>query len=156
MGNNISKNISYNEAVRSSVAQRYGLNNRPNIDILKQMKITAENVFQPAREHFNVPLFISSFYRSLAVNRKAGGSSSSSHMRGEAIDIDCDVFGEITNAELFDWLRENVEFDQLIWEFGTHKNPAWVHVSYSEGNNRGQVLVAYTDDKGRTKYKNWE
>ena len=151
--NRISQNISYAEATRSNAAQRYGLKNDPPPNILSAMRVTAEMVFQPARQHFGVPMFISSFYRSPEVNRRIGGSANSQHCTGQAIDIDADVYGGITNTELFEWLRKNVCFDQLIWEFSNPDGtPAWVHVSYNLGKNRGQVLKAYKVNN-QTKYK---
>jgi hypothetical protein len=104
------------------------------------------------REHFGVPIAITSGYRSPALNDLIGGSSSSQHSKGEAIDVDADVFGGTTNADIFNYLREHTDFDQLIWEFGTNENPAWVHVSYKKENNRGEVLMAYKE-KGLTRYK---
>ncbi len=149
----ISEHISYNEAVRSETAIRYGLNNTPDEKALANMKLTAEKVFEPARLHFNVPMYISSFYRSFEVNAKIGGSPTSDHCFGKPIDIDCDVFGGITNLQLLYWIKDNLEFDQLIWEFDNPDgSPAWVHVSYSEQNNRNECLRAYKTKEG-TKYE---
>jgi len=138
----ISKNISYKEATRSETAKRRGIENDPNPDQLENMKHVAENVFQPLREHFGCPIYISSFFRSEELNRAIGGSSSSTHMKGEAIDLDADVYGRISNGVIFNYIKENLEFDQLIWEFGDGKNPDWVHVSLSKNNNRNQILIA--------------
>lgn len=159
----ISKHISYKEAIRSTTAKRYNIDNTPNDFQLANMKLVAENCFEPARNHFDHPLFVSSFSRSLLLNnhRKIRGSKSSQHMSGvytkleeSAIDIDNDVYSTgPTNSEIFHWLKDNVEFDQLIWEYGNDDEPAWVHVSYRKGANRGQVLIAYRNSKGKTKYK---
>jgi hypothetical protein len=109
---------------------------------LENFKKLAENVFQPIREHFGVPIHISSGYRSAALNKAVGGSASSQHCTGEAIDIDMDGTS-ITNAQIFNFIKDNLNFDQMIWEFGTDKNPDWVHVSYeSTGKQRKQILVA--------------
>lgn len=148
----VSKNISYKEATRSSTAKRLGIDNTPDAEQFSNMIHVAENVFQPLREHFGVPIYISSFFRSEALNRAIGGSSSSSHMKGEAIDLDADVFGKISNGVIFNYIKDNLEFDQLIWEFGDGKNPDWVHVSLSKENNRGQILVAKRVD-GKTIYE---
>ncbi len=149
----ISQHISYAEATRSDTARRLGLKNDPPPNILSAMRLTAEMVFEPARLHFGVPLYIGSFYRSPEVNAAIGGSRNSQHCRGLAIDIDADVFGGITNTQLFDWIRDNLEFDQLIWEFSNPDgSPAWVHVSYNLGHNRNQVLIAQKVE-GRTVYK---
>jgi hypothetical protein len=110
-----------------------------HIEIFKKL---AENVFQPIRDHFGVPIRISSGYRSAALNKAIGGASSSQHCKGEAIDIDMDGT-TVTNKQIFDFIKDNVNFDQLIWEFGTDTNPDWVHVSYnSDGAQRKQILKA--------------
>lgn len=138
----ISKNISYKEATHSTTAKRLGIDNTPNAEQMSNMRYVAENVFQPIREHFGVPIYISSFYRSEALNKAIRGSSSSTHIKGEAMDLDADVFGRINNAQIFNYIKDHLEFDQLIWEFGTDDNPAWVHVSLSKRNNRNQILKA--------------
>ena len=148
----LSKNLSVKEVLKSSTAIKHGIANEPSVKHLESLKALAENIFQPMREHFGVPIAITSGYRSAALNDLIGGSSSSQHSKGEAIDVDADVFGGTTNADIFNYLREHTDFDQLIWEFGTNENPAWVHVSYNKGKNRGEVLMAYKD-KGRTRYK---
>jgi len=138
----LSKNLSLAEVTRSETAKRKGISNMPTPEHLENFKKLAENVFQPIREHFGKPIHISSGYRSKALNTAVGGSLSSQHCTGEAIDIDMDGT-EITNAEIFHFIKDNLNFDQMIWEFGTDKNPDWVHVSYeSNGNQRKQILVA--------------
>jgi len=148
----LSKNLSVKEVVKSSTAIKHGIANEPSIGHLESLKALADNVFQPMREHFGVPVAVTSGYRSKALNDLIGGSSSSQHSKGEAIDVDADVFGGTTNADIFNYLREHTDFDQLIWEFGTNENPAWIHVSYNKGKNRREVLMAYKD-KGQTRYK---
>jgi zinc D-Ala-D-Ala carboxypeptidase len=139
----VSQHISLNEATKSQTALRRGIDNTPSEEVLNSMKIVAEKCFEPIRNHHGKAIGISSFYRSPELNKAIGGSRTSDHCRGRAIDIDADIYNNgITNAEIFHWLRENVEFDQLIWEYGTDSNPAWVHVSYRPGENRGQVLKA--------------
>jgi zinc D-Ala-D-Ala carboxypeptidase len=139
MKGNISFNITYEEATYSATAERLHLKNDPPEDVIKRMRLVATRVFQPAREHFKKPIEIGSFYRSGALNRAVGGAIGSAHETGEAIDMDAIGF---SNAELFHYIRENLEFDQLIWEFGTDKEPDWVHVAYREGRNRKEVLKA--------------
>lgn len=117
------------------------------------MQALAENVFEPLREHFGHPIYITSFYRSPELNKAIGGSPSSQHCKGEAIDID-DVIGESTNADFFNYIKDNLDFDQLIWEFGNDGSPNWVHVSYRASNNRGNVLKAVKEN-GKTKYTLW-
>ena len=138
----ISKYISYNEATRSQTAVRHGLDNTPNEEQLQNMIAVATEVFDKVRENFGVPLYVSSFFRSYEVNRKARGSRTSQHMTGEAIDIDCDVYGGVRNIEVLNWIRENLDFDQLIAEYpDKNGNPSWVHVSYStKRKNRKQVF----------------
>lgn len=148
----VSKNISYKEATHSTTAKRLGIDNTPDAEQFSNMIYVAENVFQPIREHFNTPIYISSFFRSEGLNRSIKGSVNSTHMKGEAMDLDADVYEGVTNAEIFNYIKDNLEFDQLIWEFGTDENPSWVHVSLSKRNNRNQVLKAYKVD-GKTKYE---
>lgn len=148
----VSKNITYKEATHSTTAKRLGIDNTPNAEQFSNMVHVAENVFQPIREHFNVPIYVSSFFRSEDLNKAIKGSSSSTHMKGEAMDLDADVYGKVTNAQIFHYIKDNLEFDQLIWEFGTEQEPAWVHVSLSKNNNRNQILVA-KKVKGKTVYE---
>ena len=138
----ISKNITYKEATRSDTAKRLSIDNTPDAEQLENMKRVAENVFQPVRENFDCTIYVSSFFRSEELNKAMKGSSSSTHMKGEAMDLDADVFGKVTNAQIFHYIKDNLEFDQLIWEFGTDDNPAWVHVSLSKTNNRNRILKA--------------
>jgi len=156
--NNISKNISYIEATKSLTAIRFGIENTPNKEQLSNMKKLAEKIFQPIREHFNKPIGISSFFRSPAINETIGGSVKSQHCLGQAIDIDADIINNgITNKEIFDYIKSNLNFDQLIWEFGDNTNPNWVHVSYVlDSENRNQILIAYKNSQGNTIYKNYE
>lgn len=139
----ISENITYAEAFKSQTAVRKKIKNTTNDpEILKNMKHVAENIFEPIRKHFGKPIGISSFYRSPELNISVGGSKTSQHVTGEAIDIDADIFGGLTNKEIFDFVKSNLDYDQLIWEFGTAKNPAWVHVSLKRvGKNRKQILT---------------
>jgi hypothetical protein len=147
----LSKNLALAEVTRSETAKRKGISNMPTPEHLENFKKLAENVFQPIREHFGVPIHISSGYRSKALNTAVGGSLSSQHCTGEAIDIDMDGTS-ITNAQIFHFIKDNLNFDQLIAEFPVNSNPAWVHVSYeSSGKQRKQILVAKKVG-GATKY----
>lgn len=137
---NISKHISYAEATKSQAAIRHGYDNNPNAEQLENMKLVANKCFEPLREAKGIPIGVSSFFRNTFVNFLVKGAKTSQHPEGKAIDIDGDIFGGITNAEIFYWLRDNVQFDQLIWEYGNDENPAWVHVSYNSGRNRMEVL----------------
>lgn len=138
----ISKHISYREAIHSHTAKKLGIKNEPNEAQLENMKLIAEKIFEPLREYVSGPIKVSSFFRSKALNKAIGGSKTSQHILGLAIDLD-DVYGFKTNAEMFKWIKENLSFDQLIWEFGDNDNPDWIHVSYvSEEDNRCQCLKA--------------
>lgn len=137
----LSKNLALAEVIRSETAKRLGIDNTPTPEALENLKALAKEVFQPIRDHFKKPIYISSGYRSETLNRALKGAQNSQHMVGQAIDIDMD-HTDITNAEVFEFIKDNIEFDQLIWEFGTDENPAWVHVSYREGENRGKILKA--------------
>lgn len=145
----ISNHISYYEGTYSPTAVAKGLNNEPSLNQLKAMRLVAVKCFEPLRMWANVPLSINSFFRGKELNAAIGGSSTSQHCKGEAIDIDGK--GKISNAKIFHFLKENVEFDQIIAEFPVNGEPAWVHVSYSEMGNRGQILVA-TKVNGKTVY----
>jgi hypothetical protein len=147
----ISKHVSYREGVYSRTAERLGLKNDPTDEHLANMKLIAEKVFEPLRVHVGGPIKINSFYRGPELNKAVGGSSKSQHCHGQAIDID-DTFGHATNAEMYKYIKENLNFDQMIWEFGTDENPNWVHVSYvSEDKNRNRCLKAYKENN-KTKY----
>jgi hypothetical protein len=151
----LSKNLSLVEATKSATAIKHGIANEPTQEHLQNLKLVAENVFQPIREHFGKPLAVSSGYRSKALNDLIGGSKSSQHSKGQALDLDADVFGGFTNADVFFFIKENLEFDQMIWEFGTNENPDWVHVSYKKAENRSEILIAYKDEVRRTRYRKW-
>ena len=147
----ISKHISYKEGVYSITATRRGINNTPNDEQLNNMEKIADEVFEPLRGWAGGPIKINSFFRSPELNTAIGGSAKSQHCHGQAIDLD-DTFGRATNAEMFHYIKEHSDFDQLIWEFGDDDNPDWVHVSYvSPEENRNRCLKAYRDD-GKTKY----
>lgn len=145
----ISEHISWEEAVGSATASRLGIANRPNPEQLEAMKALAENVFEPLRTHIGKPIIVTSFFRSPALNKAINGSKSSQHMKGEAIDIKGST--GVKNSDIFNHIKQELEFDQLIWEFGTNKEPAWIHVSYSTTHNRRQVLRA-SKKQGKTLY----
>tara|TARA_R110002012_G_scaffold302267_1_gene503097 strand:- start:333 stop:788 length:456 start_codon:yes stop_codon:yes gene_type:complete len=148
----ISKHISYKEGVYSITATRRGINNTPNDEQLSNMELIAEEVFEPLRVYVGGPIKINSFFRSPDLNTAIGGSKTSQHCKGQAMDID-DTFGKMTNAEMYHWIKDNLNFDQMIWEFGDDDNPDWVHVSYvSTEDNRNRCLKAYREN-GKTKYK---
>jgi zinc D-Ala-D-Ala carboxypeptidase len=139
----ISKHITYEEATRSEKATQLGLKNDPNEEQLICMQNVAEHIFEPLREYFKVPIYISSFFRSIEVNHEVGGAQTSKHLLGQAMDIDADMFGKITNKQIFDYIRLNLDFDQLIDEaIGKDGTGGWVHCSYvSAEKNRHSVLT---------------
>mgnify|MGYP003139867827 CR=1 FL=1 len=147
----ISKHVSYKEGIRSNTATRLNIINEPNEEQLKNMKLLAEKVFEPLRKEVGGPIKVNSFFRCPELNKAIGGSKTSQHCHGQAIDID-DTFGHKSNAEMYYFIKSELDFDQMIWEFGTDKNPDWVHVSYvSPEKNRNRCLKAYKEN-GRTKY----
>jgi zinc D-Ala-D-Ala carboxypeptidase len=146
----LSEHITMKEATRSNTAVRFNIENFPSNETIISMQAVAENIFEPLRKYINEPIYISSFYRSPELNKTIGGSTRSQHCKGEAIDID-DVYSKkFTNADYFNFIKDNLTFDQLIWEFGDHKSPDWVHVSYAL-NNRNRILKAYKEN-GKTTY----
>jgi zinc D-Ala-D-Ala carboxypeptidase len=149
---NISKHISYREGTFSVTAKRLGLDNEPDEKQLENMRLLAENIFEPLREYVGKPIKINSFFRSPELNRAIGGSSKSQHCKGQAIDID-DTYGNMKNYGMYNFIKENLDFDQMIWEFGDDENPDWLHVSYvSEEENRNRCLKAVRENS-KTVYK---
>ena len=150
---NISKHFTYKEGVYSNTATRLGLKNEPTEEYEGIMELLSEKVFEPLRMHVNGPIKINSFYRGPELNKAIGGSSKSQHCNGQAMDID-DTYGYMSNADMYEYIKNNLSFDQMIWEFGSDKNPDWVHVSYvNEEANRNRCLLAYKDQDNKTKYK---
>ena len=148
----ISDHISYKEATFSQTALRLDLDNNPNEEQLECMKEIAEAVFEPLRKWVGGPVKINSFFRGEPVNSAIGGSKRSQHMKGQAMDLD-DTYGHKTNAEMYHFIKDNLDFDQLIWEFGDDENPNWVHVSFVTGRpNRKTLTIAYKEG-GKTRYK---
>ena len=151
----LSENLTLAEVIKSNTAKRLGIDNTPTEEHLNNLKLVAKNIFQPLREHFKKPINVSSGYRSKALNDATPGSSpTSQHCSGEALDLDQDgMTTGITNKMIFEYIKNNLNFDQLIWEFGTDSNPDWVHVSYeSSGRQRKQILKAVRVN-GKTTYK---
>ena len=146
----LSKNLTLDEATKSATAIKNGISNKPSSEHLSNLIQIATKIFQPVRDHFQKPIIVSSGYRSKALNDLIGGASGSQHSKGEALDLD----GSVENFLIFEYIKNNLEFDQLIWEFGDDENPDWVHVSYKTENNRGEVLQAVRQN-GRVIYKIW-
>ena len=138
----ISEHISHKEGVYSITATRRGIDNDPNDEQLNNMELLAERVFEPLRKWVGGPIKINSFFRCLELNTAIGGSKKSQHMKGQAIDID-DTFGVVANSDMYNYIKNNLDFDQMIWELGDDDNPNWVHGSYvSKEDNRNRCLRA--------------
>lgn len=155
----LSKNLSLDEVIKSKTAIRWNIDNSPTEDHKVNLVDVANHIFQPLRDHFGKPIIVSSGYRSSALNRVIKGSSSSQHCLGEALDLDNDGLETPTNKEIFDYIKKNLIFDQLIWEFGDDKKPDWVHVSYVDPSRKGrpnrlQILRARKNSAGKTYYEN--
>ena len=150
----LSKNLNLAEVTRSETAKRRKIDNAPTDEHIENLKILAANIFQPMRDHFGKAIYISSGYRSEALNKAIKGSKTSQHCKGEALDIDNDNANNgVTNRDIFEFIRDNLKFDQLINEFPVKGNPSWVHVSYSKTQQRNQILKAYKDSRNITRYK---
>lgn len=143
----LSKYLTYAEGVKSPTAIRLGIDNSPNEEQLNNMKYVATEIFDPVREFVGGPLHASSFFRSKALNAAIGGSSTTSqHMKGQAIDIDADTFGHGSNKEIFKFIKNSLIYDQLIGEYPNIDGDfAWVHVSKVANNNRMEVLIKLKD-----------
>jgi len=141
MSNNrmLSPNLWLNEVITSQTAIRKKIDNTPSEAVILNLIIVAVHVFQRVRDHFGKPIRVSSGYRSPKLNKEVGGSASSQHVTGEALDIQ--GTNGVTNAQIFQYIKDNLDFDQLIWEYGTEGEPAWVHVSYRKKGNRKQVFA---------------
>lgn len=147
----LTANFTLSELIKSGTAERLGIDNYPTQPYIDRLRALAENVLQPLRDHYGVPVTITSGYRSTELNAAIGGSPSSQHRQGEAADLE--IWG-VSNAEAAQWIAENCEFDQLILEFHDYQDPnsGWIHVSYTaERPNRGEMLFAEKVD-GRTQY----
>lgn len=150
----MSKYVTLAEVTKSQTATRQRINNIPNEEQIENLKKVCTLIFDKVREHFGKPIAITSGFRSKNLNIMIGGSVTSQHSEGKALDIDADIYGGLTNKEIFFHIKDYLDFDQLIWEFGTDKNPDWVHVSYNEGKNRKEILKAMSL-YGKTVYKKW-
>lgn len=143
---NLSAHVTLAEFTYSDSAVKHGINNQMSESQIASAKLLCENVFEPLRIYLNTPIKISSGFRSLQLNKMIKGSSTSQHTKGEAMDLQIGSKG-------FNFIKDKLEFDQLIWEFGNDENPSWVHVSFSS-KNRKQVLKA-TKKNGKTIYSNY-
>jgi len=146
----VSEHFALAEFTRSESAKRHGVSNEPTPEHLENIKVLCEKVLEPIRTKFG-PLNISSGYRSKVLNHYIGGALTSQHCEGKAADIDQDDMGSVSNTEIFNYIKDNLDFDQMIWEFGDNNKPDWVHVSYNGAKNRKQILRALKVN-GKTVY----
>jgi hypothetical protein len=147
----LTANFSLNELTQSETALRKGLDNTPPEQIVANLKVLAEKVLQPIREHYGKGVKVNSGYRSPEVNASVGGSRTSDHCKGQAADIE---IPGVANADLAKYIKDSLQFTQLILEFYTPGVPdsGWVHVSYDPSNLKCQVMTAMKKD-GKTVYE---
>ena len=151
----LSNNFSLKELTASQTAERKGISNNPSEDHMNNLKELCDNVLQKIRDHYNKVVSVSSGYRSPELCVSIGSSVNSQHAKGQAADFE--VFG-LSNADLCKWISENLEFDQLILEYHNigEPNSGWIQCSYrADGENRKQILRAYRDEAGKTKYESY-
>ena len=134
---NLSENFKLHELVKSSTASRYGIDNTPNAAQIANLKLVCEKILEPVRANYHKPIIPSSGFRCLELNRRIGSKDSSQHTKGQAVDFE--ITG-VDNKDLFDWIRDNLEFDQLILEFYKSgiPNSGWCHCSFLRVGNRQQ------------------
>jgi len=149
----LSDNLSLSEVIKSNTAIRKGINNSPTDDHLESLEDIANDIFQPLRNALGV-IYVSSGYRSEDLNKAIGGSRKSQHSKGEALDLDNDnKNGAASNTEIFNYIKDNLDFDQLIWEFGTDEKPDWVHVSYTTKRSNRKEILRVRKINGKNKYE---
>ena len=153
----LTANISLDELIKSQVAERKGINNNPSPMQIENLKALAVNILQPLRSQFDKPLIISSGFRCAQLNIEIGSSVHSEHCAdNKSAAADFEISG-VDNKELAEWIRDNLEFDQLILEFYREGEPdsGWIHVSWNSDNNRSQTLKAIKNEEGKTVYTPW-
>jgi len=153
---NLSKNVTLAEVTKNATASKFGIDNTPTPEHMENLKKVLLNVFEKVRECLGGnPIYISCGYRGAAVNAKTKGASKTSfHCSGKALDLDADVFGKVTNSQIFHYIKDNLEYAELIWEYGTDQNPDWVHVAFEEGKNVKETLRCRSVN-GKPKYEAW-
>jgi hypothetical protein len=147
---NLTKNFSLIELTSSETAVRKGIDNTPSQEVVNNLKNLCENVMQPLRDWYGKPINITSGYRSPKLNKAIGGSTTSDHCLGCAIDF---TLPKEDYQKVFEYIKANLPYSQIIWEFGNEQAPQWIHVSYRSSGNRKQSLAAYKNAIGQTKYR---
>ena len=147
---NLSRNFTLSELIKSDTAIRRGINNNPNAEQIEKLKLLCENILQPVRDHFG-RVKVTSGYRSPELCTAIGSSVNSQHAKAEAADFECPG---VDNAELADWIKRELTYDQLILEYYTpgEPNSGWIHCSWVADTPRASFLHAYRQE-GKTKYK---
>ena len=149
----LSKSFTLSEMVKSQVAEREGINNNPSEAQIEALQRLCENVLQPIRDHYGMPVTVSSGFRSALLCTRIGSSINSQHASGQAADFE--IFG-VSNQELVIWIDQNLDYDQMILEFWKgpdEPNSGWVHVSYKKEGNRKELLRAFRNQFGKTQYE---
>ena len=157
MSEQLSEHVTLAEVTKSKTASQLGLDNTPTPEHKENLKKVLTNIFEPLRKGLGGnAIFISCGYRGKAVNEATKGASKTSfHCTGHALDLDADVFGKVTNRQIFDYIKDNLNYSELIYEFGNTSSPDWVHVAFVEGDNSKETLRAYSsmvNGKPKTKY----
>jgi len=151
----LTEHLTLAEVTKSNTAVRLGIDNTPTTEHEINLHLVASEIFEPIRVHFGVAIGISSGYRGKALNKAVGGSKTSDHCKGMALDIDADIYGKLKNVDIFNYIKDNLEFKQLILEYPNKTGDAkWIHVSFDPTNNKGQILIANRVN-GKTKYSNY-
>jgi len=153
----LSKNLSLSEVTYSQTALRRDIDNTPTEEHIENLKYVAEKIFQPIREHFGVPIYVSSGYRGEELNTAIGGSKTSFHRFGMALDLDQDGRNKgVSNCDVFHYIKDNLPFTELIWEFGDEYEPNWVHVAIAPGREEEKKTKIAQRINGKTQYKLWD
>lgn len=147
----LSTNFSLSELTKSETALRHNMDNVPGAVEIASLTMLAVKVLQPVRDHYKMGVKVNSGYRAPEVNASVGGSKTSDHCKGQAADIE---IPGVANAELANWIKDNLKFTQIILEFYTPGIPdsGWVHVSYNPADLKCQCLTAVKEN-GKTVYK---
>lgn len=145
----LSKNLTLKEVTKSATADKKGIDNNPSNSEIANLEAVAINIFQPVRDTIGQPIRVSSGYRCIELNSSIGGSSTSQHCKGEALDLQGI---RSANSEIFNLIKDTMEFDQLIWEFGDDNNPQWVHVSYTTKRDNRKMVLKSIRENGKVRY----
>lgn len=136
----LSENFGLNEFLYSDTANRLGIDNRPSVLVIDNLKYLVLNIMQPTRSHFDKPILITSGFRCAMLNKAVGGKPSSQHLMGQACDF---IMPNVSPKLVFEYIKNNLDFDQLLFEYDNHGN-RWIHVSHrKDGKNRKHAIFNY-------------